>query len=234
MDEKRVCFISGANRGIGFEFSRQLESRGWQVVAGYRSPERSRELLEEADHHETLHAFPVDVNNERQLRKLHNYINDAFGKLDLLINNAAINPGAEKPFDETSINDLRSAFDVNVLGPFLTTNYLQPLLAESDSARVVNIGSRAGSIALSKSTNLPYRLSKATLNMLTGAQAQEYKESGIVVISMTPGWVRTDMGGTDAHLSTEKSVSGMLKVIDGLTIEHTGRFFAYDGEEVPF
>jgi NAD(P)-dependent dehydrogenase (short-subunit alcohol dehydrogenase family) len=227
-----VTFVSGANRGIGLEFARQLADRGGQVIAGYRSAERSRELLEMAEGHECLHAFPVDVNNQRQLRKLHRYIRDTFDRLDLLINNAGINPGAGVPFDETGIDALRTAYDVNVLGPLLAARYLRPLLTGSDNPRIVNIGSRAGVISLSKGDNAPYRISKCAVNMLTRIQAQAYEPDGITVVVMTPGWVRTDMGGTDAHLSPEESVSGMLTVIDGLTKDHSGRFFAYDGQEI--
>ena len=234
MSDMSVCFVSGANRGIGFELAHQLVERGWHVIGGYRVPERSRELLREADDHETLHAFPVDVNNERQLRKLQNYISETFGRLDLLVNNAGINPGSGTPLDEASIDDLRNAYDVNVLGPFLTTRYLRQLLSASKAGKIVNIGSRAGSVESSSGNNVPYRLSKSALNMLTKAQAQEYEKDGTAVIVMTPGWVRTDMGGADATLSTGESVKGMLRVIEGLTMEQSGRFLSHDGEEVRY
>mgnify|MGYP000990814217 CR=1 FL=1 len=227
-----VTFVSGANRGIGFEFARQLADRGGQVIAGYRSADRSRELLALAEGHQCLHAFPADVNNQRQLRKLHRYIRDTFGRLDLLINNAGINPGAGEPLDEIGIDSLRTAYDVNVLGPLLAARYLRPLLAESDNPRIVNIGSRAGLISRSKADNAPYRIGKCALNMLTTIQAQAYEPDGIPVVVMTPGWVRPEMGGPDANLSAEESVDGMLLVIDSLTKNQSGRFFAYDGQEV--
>lgn len=234
MDSAPVVFISGANRGLGFEFAHQLVDRNWQVIAGYRSPDRSRELLTEADNHDCLHAFPIDTDNQRQLRKLYRYIRDTFGRLDLLINNAGINPGDGLPLDEAAIDQLRYAYDVNVLGPLLTSRFLHPLLVESENPKIVNIGSRAGLIASAKGDNAPYRISKAALNMLTRIQAKAYESDGIVVTVITPGWVRTDMGGEEATLSPQESVAGMLKIIDRLSLKDSGRFFAHDGQEVPF
>lgn len=232
MTDNKICFISGANRGIGYEFAVQLIEQGWTVIAGYRSRTKSAELLEYADNHSHLHAIKADVVNERHLRKLRDYLNREFGRLDLLINNAGINPGSNTPLNDINLDLVNHAFVVNVLGPLMTTRFLHPLLAKSDNARIVNIGSRMGSVELSHGDHVPYRISKGGLNMLTAIQSESYKPDGITTIVMTPGWVRTDMGGQNANLSTEESVKGMLNVIENLTPEQSGKFFDYTGEEV--
>ena len=232
MAENKVCFISGANRGIGFEFAQQLTDRDWTVVAGYRSRRNSSELLSLADNHPNLHAIKVDILRKVGVRKLRDYIDREFGRLDLLINNAGVNPGANTPLNEVDYELVNQAFMINVLGTSMTTRFLHPLLAKTENARIINIGSRMGSVELSHGDHVPYRISKAGLNMLTAIQAESYKTDGITAIVMTPGWVRTDMGGPNANLSPEESVGGMLKVIENLTPEQSGKFFDHTGAEV--
>jgi len=234
MTEKTVVFVTGANRGIGYEFTRQLVARGYEVIAGYRSPDRSQALLDDAKQHENLHPFEIDATNESALDRLHKFIEDTFGKLDLLINNAGINPAASVELDNLGLTDIDQAWTVNTVGPLLTARYLRDLLRESKEPKIINISTRMALLSLNYNNAIPYRLSKVALNMLTVIQAEAYRPDRIVVVAVTPGWVRTDMGGSGASLGPEESVAGMLTLCDRLTMEDTGAFFSHDDQRLGF
>jgi len=234
MPKSKVACITGANRGIGLEFVRQLSNHGWKVVGGYRDAARADSLLGLAEENDNVTAVEFDTTNHDQLQQLHDRIKDEHGKLHLLVNNAAVNLESDKPINEVSVDALRDSFEINVIGVHLTTEILYPLLAKSGDARVVNIGSGLGSVERSSGKILPYRLSKCALNMLTSAQAEAYRDDGVMSVVVSPGWVRTDMGGSNADLSTEESVGALLKLIGSLTPEDTGQFMNRTGEAIPY
>lgn len=234
MATNRIVFVTGANRGIGLEFARQLTARGDIVVAGYRDPERSAELLGMAENTEHLYAIPVDVTEEEAVERVRDLITKKFGRLDLLINNAGIHIKYSDPIDRLKPVDLMENFRVNVIGPFLAARILHPLLAKSDRAAIINISSTLGSIERSTDESVPYSISKAALNMLSKKQAMAYRKDGILTVALSPGWVRTDMGGPNASLHPSESVSRMLKVIDDLTPDDSGAFIGYDGQPRPY
>jgi len=234
MTEQTVAFITGANRGIGYGFTQQLVARGYEVIAGYRSPDRSQALLNDAKEHPNLHPFEIDATNESALDRLHTYIENTFGKLDLLINNAGISPAGSVELDNIGLTDINQGFTVNVVGPLLTARYLRDLLREGRNPKILNISTRMALLSLDYTNAVSYRLSKVSLNMLTVIQASVYRPDRITVVAFTPGWVRTDMGGSGARLSVEESVSGMLTVCDRLTLDDSGGFFAHDGERLGF
>jgi NAD(P)-dependent dehydrogenase (short-subunit alcohol dehydrogenase family) len=229
MNESPVVFVTGANRGIGFEFARQLIDRKSRVVAGYRSRVRSRALLSIADEHDNLHPVKVDVTDQDQIEKARDIIADKFGRLDMLINNAGIQIRYDDDIDEIEADEIMENFQVNVVGPFLTGKMLHRLLAKGTNPKIINITSQMGSIEQASGNAVPYRISKAGLNMLTRNQAAAYGRDGTIIVAMHPGWVRTDMGGPGAMLTPEESVAAMLKVIDGLREKDNGRFIGYDG-----
>ncbi len=228
-----AVFVSGANRGIGLEFARQLTAAGAQCIAGYRSEDRSKELFGESEKHDNLHAVKVDVTNTSDLKSLAEFIQSKFGRLDLLINNAGVNFGQADHMNDVDIDGLRTTLEVNVTGVHLMTMHLYDLLTKGNSPKIVNIGSRLGLIGHGWNHAMPYRLSKAALNMLTSMQAEQYKDDKITAVVFSPGWVRTDMGGPNANLSTEESVSSMLKVFPRLSLDDTGQFFSHDGQRIP-
>jgi NAD(P)-dependent dehydrogenase (short-subunit alcohol dehydrogenase family) len=234
MNKPKIVFVSGANRGIGFEFARQLAEKSEVVIAGYRDPDKSREILKMAEKGDHVQVFKGDVTDQDSLRILHDFIADHYGRLDLLINNAGIHLDYSTPIDEVEPDNIIENFRVNVLGPFLTSKILRPLLAKGNGPKIVNISSQMGSIEQTSGNATPYRISKAALNMLTKNQALEYINDGIVTIAMHPGWVRTDMGGSEAPLSPVESVSQMLEVIDNLSEPDNGTFLGFDGKTRPY
>lgn len=234
MNKQRIAFVSGANRGLGYEFVRQLTARGDIVVAGYRRRKGSKNLLDMAKKNDRLLAFQVDITDQDNLYRLHDFVAEKFGRLDWLINNAGIHLHYSTPIDDIKPEDIMENFRVNVIGPFLTSKTLRPLLAKGKKPRIINISSQMGSIELSSGHATPYRISKAAVNMLSKTQALNYIDDGIVTIAMHPGWVRTDMGGPEAPLSPEESISGMLNVIDKIDKKDNGKFLGFDGKTRPY
>ena len=231
---ERVAVVTGANRGIGLEFSRQLLAGGWEVVAGYRDTGRSQKLLSETDGAGRLHPFKIDVTREDDARQLRAFVSDRFGKLDLLINNAGISTDGKESVDTIELSSVTADFNVNVIGPLIVTRELRDLLIAGSQPKVVNIGSRLGSVQLSSGSIVPYRLSKSALNMLTKIQAEAYGPDGITVVVVSPGWVRTDMGGDHASLSPQESVSAMLHQIEKLNPKKSGKFISINGAKIPY
>lgn len=233
MEIKRTVFISGANRGIGYELVHQMANQHFSVVAGYRDKDRSNRLLNDAQKNSAVLPFQVDVTVETDLEKLQDFIMTKFGHLDILINNAGINVRPDTELNKIDWSDIAVSFMVNVGGPFLTTKYLYPLLLAGKDKKIINVSSKMASITLSGADAMPYRTSKAALNMLTKNQSERYKRDGVAVISMHPGWVRTDMGGDSAHLSSKESARQILQIVNQITISKSGKFLDINGDLLP-
>src|SRR5690606_38334060 len=220
----RTCLVTGANRGVGLEFVRQLLARGDRVVATCRQPGRATALNALAGVHPgRLQVLPLDVADPKShaalLAELPLVLGDD-GRLDLLANVAGVLHSGER-FGKVAAATLDDSFRTNAAVPFLLTQALAPLLA--DGARVANLSSELGSIAGASRFGTPsYCISKAAQNMASVLLAQAVLERGIVVVALHPGWVQTDMGGPNAALPATDSVRGLLEVIDGLAPEDSG------------
>jgi NAD(P)-dependent dehydrogenase (short-subunit alcohol dehydrogenase family) len=222
--------VTGANRGIGLEFVRQCLLRGARVFAACRQPGKALKLTElAAAHPGRLSVLPLDLDKERSIAELARETAALTDALDLLINNAGVLVPGER-YGEIVARTLIDTFTTNVAGPLLLTQALTPLLLRGESAKVVNLSSDLGSLAKTKSFYTPsYAISKAGLNMVTRQLAAELGAGGVSVISVNPGWVRTDMGGARAPVTPQESVTGLLKLINGLPRRDSGRFFDHTG-----
>lgn len=225
------ALVSGANRGLGLEMTRQLLVRGDRVVAACRHPGRALDLTRLAGEHPgRLHLIPLDLMDTRSIDELVRETNALDLRFDLVVNNAGMLVEGER-FGEIEGKSLRDSFAVNAEGAFLLTQALASRLAES--AKVVNLSSTLGSIARTDSLYSPsYAMSKAALNMATRLLAIALRDQGVIVVAVSPGWVRTDMGGAGAPLKPEASVASMLRVIDHLKPSDSGRFLAQTGETI--
>jgi NAD(P)-dependent dehydrogenase (short-subunit alcohol dehydrogenase family) len=225
------AFVSGANRGLGLEMTRQLLARGDRVAAACRDPGQALALTRLAGEHPgRLLVLPLDVADPRSIASVEREIGALDLDIDLLVNNAGLLIEHER-FGAIAPNSLAESFAVNAAGAFLLTQALDPHLA--DGARVVNLSSTLGSISRTDSLYSPsYAISKAALNMATRLVSIALAERGIVVVSLSPGWVRTDMGGSGAPLKPEDSVASMLRVIDHLRPSDSGRFLSQSGETI--
>lgn len=225
--------VTGANRGLGLEFVRQLLARGDRVIAACRHPGRATELTAQAAAHPGhLHVLPLDVAKAASIAELAREAAMLFDGLDLLINNAGQLVSGER-FGSVSAENLESSLRSNTIGPLLLTQALAPLLAKGERARVANLSSVIGSIAGTSEFRTPsYAISKAALNMVTRLLAAALAPEGVCVISLHPGWVQTDMGGAQAPVTPPDSVRGLLRVIDALQMEHSGSFRDWQGQPV--
>lgn len=229
------CLVTGANRGLGLEFARQLLARGDRVIAACRNPGKASALNTLAGEYPgRLRMVPLDVAEPRShatlVRELPLLTDDH--PLDLLINNAGILRGGER-FGTVQASDLETSFRTHALGPFLLVQALFPQLA--DGGTVANISSEIGSIGLRQEFRTPsYAIGKAAQNMATSLLAQALAVRRIKTVALHPGWVRTDMGGDTAQLTAGDSVAGLLRVIDGLQAGDSGRFLDWQGRTLPW
>jgi NAD(P)-dependent dehydrogenase (short-subunit alcohol dehydrogenase family) len=229
--------VTGANRGLGLEFVRQLLARGDRVVASCRQPGKATELNALAGEHPgRLHMLPLDVADPRAIaefvRELALLDTDAGDGIELLVNGAGVLHSGER-FGKVTAANLEDSFRTNAMGPFLLTQALAPRLA--DGARVANITSQLGSIANTTRFGTPsYDISKAAQNMATALLAAALRDRGIVVIALHPGWVQTDMGGAGASVTPTQSVAGLLHVLSTLQIADSGQFRDWSGEPLPW
>ncbi|HEV7489997.1 MAG TPA: SDR family oxidoreductase [Rhodanobacteraceae bacterium] len=225
------ALVSGANRGLGLEMTRQLLQRGDRVVAACRHPGRALDLTRlAAEHPGRLHVIPLDLMDTRSIAELARETDALELRFDLVVNNAGMLVEGER-FGEIGGKSLRDSFAVNAEGAFMMTQELASRLV--DGAKVVNLSSTLGSIARTDSLYSPsYAMSKAALNMATRLLAIALRDRGVIVVAVSPGWVRTDMGGAGAPLKPDASVAAMLRVIDHLKLSDSGRFLAQTGETI--
>ncbi len=224
--------VTGANRGIGLEFVRQCLERGDKVIAGCRNPDEAADLRGLAP----AEVLPVDVGQEASIKDFADAIEE---NVDLLINNAgtsATNLGLER----SSTGVLHAPIDltldlirINGLSAASVTRSLLHCLSEG--SQVVNITSQIGSMVVgARFDDLPYSTSKAVMNMVTVQLATQLRDKGITVAAFHPGWVRTDMGGSQADISAEESAAGILSTIEQLDHQHSGSFLCWDGSTHPW
>ena len=221
----QTCVVTGANRGIGLELARQLSERGENVIATARDPESATDLAKLGARVEEL-----DVANPKSVAAFARRLKGA--PVDLLVHNAAIGvagPAIEKVDPETVEEHLR----VNTLGPLRLTQALLPNLREGERKLVIAISSGLGSIEENSTGGwVAYRISKTALHQVMRTLGAELSKEGLAFVLLSPGWVRTRMGGKDAPLAPEDSVRSMLKVIDRLGPKDSGRFFSERGREI--
>ena len=227
--------VTGANRGLGLEFTRQLLARGDRVYATCRHPGKALELTSLAGAHPGhLHVLPLDLDKERSIAELVRETAALTDALDVLINNAGVLVSGER-FGALAAKALEDTFASNVTGPLLLTQALFPLLEKGKNSRVMNLSSRLGSIAGSGGFGTPsYAISKAALNMATRQLAAALTPHHITVFCVSPGWVRTDMGGASAPLTPADSVAKLLGVLDAAKAVDAGRFLDNDGSDIPW
>jgi NAD(P)-dependent dehydrogenase (short-subunit alcohol dehydrogenase family) len=229
----RRSLVTGANRGLGLEFVRQLLARGDHVVATSRQPGRANALNQLVGQHPgRLHVLPLDVGDAKSHAELARELPLVIDGLDLLINNAGVLHSGER-FGHVPPANLDDSLRTNASGPFLLTQALAERLV--DGAKVANLSSVLGSIESVEGFNTPsYAISKAAQNMATTLLAAALRERSIALVALHPGWVRTEMGGSGAQIDAAESVRGLLKVIDALTLADSGRFIDYRGKRVPW
>jgi NAD(P)-dependent dehydrogenase (short-subunit alcohol dehydrogenase family) len=227
-----VALVSGANRGIGLEVARQLGSRGMEVVLGARDPgagASAAELL--SGQGIPARSHQLDVTDQASVEALAADLERDHGRLDVLVNNAGVYPSGKA--SEMDLAVAERTWQVNALGAWRLAVALVPLMLRSGGGRIVNVSSGAGSLETMDGSMPAYNVSKAALNAITRVLADDLDGSGILVNSVCPGWVRTDMGGSSAPRSVEEGAASVLWAALLPDDGPTGGFYR-DGEQVPW
>jgi NAD(P)-dependent dehydrogenase (short-subunit alcohol dehydrogenase family) len=221
--------ITSANRGLGLEFVRQYAADGWRIFAACRNPDAADDL-HELTRTGSVIVFPIDVTDLSSVRRAAEGLNDE--SIDVLLNSAGI---IGRPGQRTGHIDYESweqVLNVNTMGPLRVTEAFVEHVARGERKLIVTITSGLGSLTDNTSGgSIPYRSSKAAVNMAMRSAAIDLAPRGIACVLVNPGWVKTDMGGPGAPLTPSESVAALKRLIATFGLAHSGKFFHYDGRE---
>lgn len=224
-----TLLITGANRGIGLELTKRYAADGWTVIAACRDPQTATAL-------KTLRGVTVEALDVTDYAAVDALAAKYSGTaIDLLLNNAGIYGNRDGALTVSDFDTYLQVLRVNSVAPMkLALAFLPNLKATKGGAKIATISSRMGSISQGGGGSYAYRASKAAINAGMRNLALDLKSSGISCITLHPGWVKTDMGGAGADIDVATSAAGLKTVIDGLTLKDTGKFYNYDGGEIPW
>jgi NAD(P)-dependent dehydrogenase (short-subunit alcohol dehydrogenase family) len=227
-----VALVSGGNRGIGQEVARRLAGEGYRVVIGSRALERGDEVARELG--ENVTPRQLDVTDEETIVRCVASVAEDFGRLDVLVNNAGIAGGGwSTNAVDADLDEVRRTLETNLFGAWRLTEETIPLMRRNGYGRIVNISSGMGQLSDMGGHSPGYRVSKTGLNVLTRMLTAELGEENILVNSVCPGWVRTDMGGAGASRSVEEGAASVLWAARLGPDGPTGGFFR-DGRPIPW
>jgi NAD(P)-dependent dehydrogenase (short-subunit alcohol dehydrogenase family) len=246
-----TALITGANRGLGLEFARQLAASDWEVTATCRDPAKAAALRDIAlQPGSRVRLEPMDITDPASVRAAAERLVDQ--PFDLLLNNAGVmstrgaqftgsNRRTYQQVGQWDFDEWSEVLRANVIGTALVTQTFLGNVIASRRKLIVMMSSVMGSITLSDRSRFPpgggiylYRTSKAALNMLARSLACDLHPQGITVLTLNPGWVRTDMGGKEALFEAPDAVRKLVAIIDSASIESSGRFVSFDGSEIPW
>lgn len=224
-----MLLITGANRGIGLELTKRYAADGWDVIAACRKPQEAS-ALKALKGDVTVEA--LDVTDYAAVDKLAAKYTGA--AIELLLNNAGIYGNRDGALKVSDFDAYLQILQVNSVAPMKVALAFLPQLKAANQAKIATISSRMGSISQSGGGSYAYRASKAAINAGMHNLALDLKSAGITCITLHPGWVRTDMGGAGADIDAGTSAAGLKNTIDSATLKDTGKFFNYDGSEIPW
>ena len=228
---QQIAIVTGANRGIGLEVVRQLAHRGMITILGSRDLQKGETAAAKlVDEGLQVLSLQLDVTDSESITALAAYVEQEFGRLDVLVNNACILYDTWQQPSTADLDTVQEAMNTNLLGPWRMCKAFVPLLRRSQQGRIVNVSSGAGSIASMDNSTPAYSVSKAALNAFTQTLAAELKSAGILVNAVCPGWVATDMGGAGGRPVED----GAASVVWAVTLPNngpTGGFFR-DGQSL--
>jgi NAD(P)-dependent dehydrogenase (short-subunit alcohol dehydrogenase family) len=227
----RVALVSGGNRGIGLEIVRQLAGKGITTILGSRDEESGRKAADGLPSNVVVRG--LDVSDEKSVGRLASFVEDEVGRLDVLVNNAAIsNDGGQRGVN-ADLERVREALETNLFGAWRLCEVALPLMQSHGYGRIVNMSTGMAALEDMGGGSPGYRVSKTGLNALTRILASELRGSGILVNSVEPGWVQTDMGGSRAPRPVEEGAEGAVWAATLPNNGPTGGFFR-DRRPIPW
>lgn len=218
MNQKPVALVTGGNRGLGLGCCKELARRGYQVILTARNAEQGKKLAQELK----VDFYPLDMTKDEDIKTLIAFLEKNYGRLDVLINNAGI---LLDRHEKATRHSLTETIDTNTIGPYLLCEAVGPLMKSQKKGRIVNVSSQMGQLGSMGADFPSYRISKAGLNAVTKIFASQYKPFNILVNSVCPGWVKTDMGGSGAQLEIEEGIDTILWAAELPDGSPTGHFF---------
>ena len=230
----KKILVTGANRGLGLGLVKKFLKNNEKVICTTRNISKSKELiLCKEKYNDNLEICELDLLDKDSPNILSNFLGDE--TIDLFINNAGVIGHSAQHFKSVSLNHWIEVLKVNLIAPLLITQSIIKNIEKSSERKIYFISSKVGSIEDNKSGGMYiYRSSKTALNQVVKSLSIDLKPLGISVISLHPGWVRTEMGGPNALISVEESVNGMVDVISNTSIINSGQFINYDGTRLPW
>ncbi len=230
---KPTILITGANRGLGLEFVRQYAADGWRVIACCRKPDAADALNTLVEGNPAIEIHALDVTDGEQMAALAAGLRDR--PVDLLLSNAGIYGPRGANFGNVPAADWLRVFEVNSVAPLMLAQAFADNVAASEGKLIAVVSSKMGSIDDNGSGgSYVYRSSKTAVNMVVKSLSIDLRERGITVVTLHPGWVRTDMGGPNAEIPVEQSIAGMKAVLDAAGPAQSGQFIEYDGTPIPW
>jgi len=223
MEDGRIALVSGGNRGIGLEICRQLAERGYTVVLGSRDEAKGRAAAEELEENVVPHQ--LDVADAESVDRMAAFLEEEFGRLDVLVNNAGIANDEGQRGVDADLDRVREALEANFLGAWRLCEVAISLMQRGGYGRIVNVSSGVGALEDMGGGSPGYRVSETALNALTRILSSELRGSGILVNSVCPGWVQTDMGGSSASRLVEEGADGLVWAATLPNNGPTGGFF---------
>ncbi|MBM1171756.1 SDR family oxidoreductase [Microvirga arabica] len=227
----KTYVITGIGRGIGCELARQFLLRGERVVGTVRDDASVPEELHNAKTQGRFSTLIFDVRDQASIEAAVRQLDEP---VDVLISNAGVIGPKQQSTLDMDFKGFLDTLDINTLGPLRVAQAFLPFLRRAKNAKIVTVSSRMGSLSYAKSDRIAYRASKAAVNKVMQGLATDLHADGIIAVSVHPGWVQTDMGGSEADITVQESAAGLVKLIDGLTLEDTGEFFDWTGARIPF
>ncbi|MGE3973532.1 MAG: SDR family oxidoreductase [Bdellovibrionales bacterium] len=225
----KKVLITGAGRGIGLALTKEFVAKGYQVIGTYRDASSAKELLQLSDSSSVI-AVTADLTDESTFGPLKEQLKN-LKSIDILINNAGVIGEKASSILELDLEGVREVLDVNTLGPMRMSQLVIPFM--NKSGIVAQITSQMGSISDNKSGGYyDYRMSKAALNMFNMCLSKEF--TSLTCLTLHPGWVKTDMGGAGATVTTKDCAAGLFQVITSATSKQTGEFYNFKGEHLPW
>ncbi len=222
-----TILITGASRGIGFELARQYSAAGDQVLASCRSP-GSADALAELASNSSVTVVEMDVSLPESIAAAAAQVGDSV--IDVVINNAGVVGGAKQSLPDIDFEEWAEAFNVNTMAPLRVAMAFKENLKKSANPKVLTVTSQLGASTWPMGGMYGYSTSKAAVNKVMQILAMDWKDDGIVVGLVHPGYVKTDMGGPGADITPEESAGGIRNVIEGLNAENSGSFYKWNGE----
>ena len=224
-----TVLITGANRGLGYEFVKQYSQKGFNVIACCRNIIEAKDLKELLENSNNISIYELDVGDIKKIKNLSLELQDK--KIDVLINNAGIYRSST--VGNINYDEWIESFKINTIAPYqIVENFLDEII-NSDLKKVISITSKMGSIDDNTSGgSYIYRSSKTALNSMMRSLTHDLKNQGIATLTLHPGWVRTDMGGPGGWIDSFESVQGMIKQIDKLTLKNSGNYLDYAGKSI--